>query len=360
MTVPVSRLLSLVVLGVGIGSASGGAEVESPAVTAARKRQQAVQTLAVEFKVVHFVAKGAIAKALTPPLSGPYPARDTTLESENRLVLDGDRIRYEDNHVSIFKPGRDAVPLKKLSVYDGSSMTTLYPPVSAEGSSNGVVHGAAPDFTSPILDPIGHAFRPLDPQLCSQPIDALNPTGARLAIGGELCEEFACERPGAAPIGPVTYVCYLAPDNDHAVRRIIWKRAGQLHRQQDIAYKRADGNGWLPTAWHIAEYSPDGEIRSTTKVDVVRTKINGLVSPDEFKIVFPEATQVVDQATNKMYQVRPDGSLAEFDTGASNTWSEPPLPQGALRKWLLIGGAIVLFAGFIGAYFLRRRKGVAR
>ena len=63
MTVPVSRLLSLVVLGVGIGSASGGAEVESPAVTAARKRQQAVQTLAVEFKVVHFVAKGAIAKA---------------------------------------------------------------------------------------------------------------------------------------------------------------------------------------------------------------------------------------------------------------------------------------------------------
>src|SRR5262249_16682265 len=71
-----------------------------PAVAAARSRQQSVKTINVEFKRIQLYAKGSESEK-APSVVKPkttVPASDITLESINRLVIDGDKIRYENNH----------------------------------------------------------------------------------------------------------------------------------------------------------------------------------------------------------------------------------------------------------------------
>src|SRR5262245_28221144 len=81
-----------------------------PAVAAARARQEAVRTFDVEFKQTEVIKH-------PPRPNGPAPAGETVFESVNRLAIDGQKVRYEDNH-----PQRLTLEMgkkqSKVSVFD--------------------------------------------------------------------------------------------------------------------------------------------------------------------------------------------------------------------------------------------------
>jgi hypothetical protein len=72
---------------------------ESGPVKAARARQDRIKTIAVEYKRVEVTAAGSVSDGwpLAKP-KDPVPAKETTLESVSRLVIDGERFRFEENH----------------------------------------------------------------------------------------------------------------------------------------------------------------------------------------------------------------------------------------------------------------------
>jgi hypothetical protein len=344
---------------VGVEPRSRAGDPESPALTAARKRQEAVKTLAVEFTVTQSIPQGGIAKALGPPLNEPFPDHETTVESKNRLLIDGDKVRYEENHVHFFKPGRDVIQLKKVYVYDGSATTTLFPPLTGDGVPSGVINTADQDFTSPVLDPIGHTFRPMNRLLFSLPIAAMQRSGATLSIDEDACEELVFEPPRTPGTSKEMDAYYLDTTKDYVVRRIVHKLADLPSRQHEISYRRDDAQRWVPATWEIKEYARDGQVRAATKVVVTNLRINEAIRPEEFGIKFPEGSRLYNQNNNKNYQVQADGSLHEDNANTGNMLpaSVAPPAHWYQNKWLLVGGAIALAAGFVGTYFLRRKRG---
>jgi hypothetical protein len=232
-------------------------------------------------------------------------------------------------------------------LYDGSTSTTFYPKVAGDtGSRFSIVNARQHDYGSPLLVPIAYTFRALSPRLFSLGMTGMKPTGASTSIDGVQCEEYRFN----------THSHYLDPNQDFVVRRIQDASPNRLSRQYEIQYRQDGAKRWVPVAWQYKDYSPDGELRGTITVDVTRMRINEPVPPGEFEIKFPEGTWVHDQRDEKNYQVQADGSLREYDrvTGAEVSVPIVPVARWYQNKWLLVGGAIVLAAGFVGAYFLRR------
>jgi hypothetical protein len=334
---------------------------EDPAITAARKRQEAVTTLAIEFKVTEIIPRGGISKVLMPPFNQPLPPNDTTFETDNRCVIDRDKIRYEHNHGHHFKANRQPMQLRKVSVYDGSSMTIYFKGgIQPSDGDAGVLNAQQRDFGSPVSDPIVYAFRAQSPQFVPSRMTEMRPTGANIFIDGARCEEYVSQRIGIQPPSQTTSTYYLDPAKHYVARRIQSKRPGGISHQQDINYRQDDARRWVPISWESKEYSADGDLRGTIKVDVTMLRINEPVAETEFQVKFPVGSWITDQQNDdeKTYQVQPDGSLREYDRASAmalHVTAAGPA-HWYQNKWLLIGAAAVLAVGFGGAYLWRRKK----
>ena len=75
-----------------------GQHPDTPAAVAAKKRQEAIRTIEVVFTITETVEPGS----LTPLRGGPFgtsgkgfPAERQTIRSTNRLLVDGDRVRFD-------------------------------------------------------------------------------------------------------------------------------------------------------------------------------------------------------------------------------------------------------------------------
>jgi hypothetical protein len=80
-----------------VGPASAGAD--EPWVEAARRREETLRSAEIEFRLVEFYTKGSIPALPLPGVKpgNPMPPADQSVESTNRIVIDGDKVRYEDN-----------------------------------------------------------------------------------------------------------------------------------------------------------------------------------------------------------------------------------------------------------------------
>src|SRR5438309_185662 len=126
------------------GTPSQPAGTDSPAVRAARVRQEAVTTLDIQFKQMEVIAKGAITTLHTTARQAKtlFPEVDTKLESMNRLQIAGDKVRYENNHPR-WDDDRDGIKRQVVRVVNApTEMTFFLTGIKGSGEPQGILNKA--------------------------------------------------------------------------------------------------------------------------------------------------------------------------------------------------------------------------
>jgi hypothetical protein len=328
-------------------------EKESPAVNAARLRQNAVTTLEIRFRRTD---EYALRPTASPSAKALYADADLSpVESVNRLVLSGDMIRYEDNHPGRLMPSGRLQPKSMIRVYDGAIGKSLFPSgLGGEGEPQGFIESKNPleDFMHIALRPIHLTFRGLHPVPCTNSVFEWQSTDATATIDGVVCHEFTLPTQSTR-----NESFWLAPDQDYVVRRIRLTGKNGFSGQTDIHYRRHETYGWVPDSWVISGYSGTLTYAVTIKIDMLEMRFNHPNSAEQFQIEFPAGCLVFDHDANKFYRVLADKSLREIDPGADRLPTPVATPSeswyqrsgGFLVAWAIVCIVTVLL------YFLRRK-----
>jgi hypothetical protein len=358
----------LVVAGIGICLAvfshaerqtgQGNAE----AVAAAQKRQETARTVEVEFKWTEVVQKGSLVNSghlvgVRASSKATYPPTDTTLESVNRIVIDGDKVRFENNHLMWI--GSDGQPIKSQSValFNGSLGKVYYPiGIGATGATSGRIErdGRSPGTKAFIPTPITMTFRGLDPAFVPHGFAEMKPTGVTLPIDESHCQEYAIK------LSTTTERSFwLDPAKGFVVRRMCDRSNNKPTTQTDIQYRPDDVLGWVPESWVHTEYAPAGTVRKTARFGVTKARLNEPQPAELFDIQFPPGCEVYDSRNDKSYWVQPDGSMREFDKfpdeEAGATVELPGASWYRQNKWLVLGLGVA-FVVLGAAWRARKRK----
>ncbi len=302
-----------------LSSAAGqpGAE-DHPAVKAARARQKAFKTVAVRFKMTEVLAKGGVT-ATTPLPFKPakvVPEKELTVESINRLVFDGRKVRYEHNHPTwLFADGK-LLRRSILYAFDGVRARVFFPlGIGGVGGPQCVLmkDGRMDNVLMLDLIPLTSTFRGADPNFSGYTVEQMKPTNRTALLDGATCEEFVPWRGGKVVPSGTAY--YRDPSQNYVVRRVRMERNGRTAIQLDATYRRDKQHGWLPVSWVRTDYGPDGALARTTRFTILDLKTNAPQAPEQFEIRFAPGTRVYEQRNSKWYRVQPNGELREDDAG---------------------------------------------
>jgi hypothetical protein len=312
MRLTLSILVALVVVSASARRVSGQA-ADDPALRAALHRQEVVKTAYIEFKQVEVIVKGGVTED-TPAMFKPaksVPDEETTLESRNRFIIDGEKYRYEDNHPTWHLPDGKLKKRSLVAFSNGETAKDFFPQdVSGEGGPVGTIqNGPRQEWVkSFVLTPIRMAFRGDNPAISSYILSEIKSAGRTSFLGRLPCQEYAIDYPNG---GRITFL--LDPEKDYVVRRARnQNNKGHITDQTDVEYRPHDVAGWVPSSWVFNKYSKAGNTLRTTRVEVVELHVND-PQPDElFDILFPPGTRVHDYKNNKLCVVKSDGSMREL------------------------------------------------
>jgi len=150
-------------------------------VAAARTRQEAAKTLLLEYRQ---------ATRVFLPATSTRPATEAVATADNRIVLDGARVRVEDNNPTM-STGGSFLRHQRISVFDGTESRTLYPSGIGPGEPpTGIIHAREERGHGPPPEPVALHFRGLNPEFGFHTIDRWQSTGRETAIDGANCPEF--------------------------------------------------------------------------------------------------------------------------------------------------------------------------
>lgn len=335
----------------------------SPARKAAKARQKAVKTLEVKFRKTETIARGAVT-ALTPPLpfkpKHPIPEQETTLQSINRLVIDGEKLRYENNHPTFILPDVRPTEKRMVCLFNGTRAKLYFPKlIPGRGLMQGVIlRHPRIDFVLAVeLEPLTLAFRPFSPSFSADLLPRMKPSGVALPIEGALCQEYLFGPPQG-----FRRSYWLDPAKDHLPRRIRIQSAGRLADQIEVRYRRQDGRDWIPAAWVRTQYSTEGAVLSTTRFEVLELRVNAEQPPELFDVRFPEGIEVYDQRDDKSYRIQSDGSMRELSRKGQLLPRSVPQPDDSWyqrnRGLLVVAGILVILLVAVSGWIwlMRRRK----
>ena len=319
---------------------------EDPAVAAARKRQESIKTLDVKFKHSESYAKGAVSDASrsnpNPPV--PVPAEDMSVESMNRIVIDGEKIRVEDNHPGWYDRGKRTYKQSRIYTFDGDTGYLLQH--GDYGERTIVQGGIEQGFLGRDWHfvPLYISVRGLCPTFSSPTMAQLQPSRTTQTIGDDLCEQYVVPTKGGAPT-----LFWLEAKSDYCIRRIRNGNVDQSHSVYNVQNTCDEKYGWLPKSWSHEEHSWKGKLLATHTFEIQEMKINEPVPADDFKIEFPSGAMVAKNrnGSHKMYIVQPDGSMQEDDLAshmplpARKTWY-PPLTWSISAVILIVIGVLAI------------------
>jgi hypothetical protein len=326
-------------------------EPEDPAVAAARKRQEAIKTLDVRFKHTETYAKGTVSDASrsNPNPPTPVPAEDMSVESMNRIVLDGEKIRVEDNHPGWYGRGKRTYKQSRIYTFDGDIGYLLLNrdyggQLSAQGGIEEAFLGRDAHFI-----PLYISVRGLSPIFSSPTMSQLQQSKTNEKIGDDLCEQYIAPTKGGAPT-----LFWLNAKKDYCIRRIRGGNEEQAHSVCNIQNIYDEKYGWLPKSWCHEEHSWKGKLLATHTFEIQEMKINESVPADLFKIEFPSGSRVADNRNgkHKEYIAQPDGSMQEDDLAAH-------MPPPARKTWYppltwAISAVILILIGVLAIIIVRR------
>jgi hypothetical protein len=359
MALPGAAAMTLVTI-VLFPAAGRPAEEESPAVAAARARQDLVKTLDVTFKVTEVIPKGSISDA-NPEAYGkraPVPANEWTAVAISHMVIDGEMVYYENNYPNwsnLYALNGGLSIQSMISVSDGSIVKAFIPSgMRGSGHSEGLIRKDRQGvWMQAYLMPITMTFHGSKPALFHPLVTGMKPTGNILPIDWTPCQEHMMSL-NASKDERV----WVDPEKDYVIRRYTGVFGEGL---ADIRYRRDDAWGWVPESWIHHEVGRNSVLRKTHFVNVLEMRINEPQPAELFDISFPPGCEVHDDRTMpyKVYRVLPDGSMREISERTGEFLTEPKVqPEGAWYwrfRWLLAGTGVIL-AGLAWQYAVRRKR----
>ncbi len=333
---------------------------QDPLVAAATAREKATQSVDVRFHITELVTKGSYteqAAEMARPgtkTGQAIPAQDTTLESDNRLVLDGSKARVELRH-PLFQ-----LPAGTISK-DRSAITTI----NGELSRSLVQSGSDPKTQQPwgVIRPglqssdLGHFhllplmmhFRGTTRDRAPYLIQSLKNTERTQPIGTRTCKSYTSE------ISKDKIAEFWFDTETYELVRLRKLRRGVPYEQYDIEYQAIPNAGSAPKSWVRTEYTDAGKLQKSSSVTVTEIAINSPPNASEFEIVFPPGCKVHDQRVRKEYLVAENGDFRELDLWGNET-STTIAPPGSSwfqrNRWLSIGLLVALLV--VCAWLARR------
>jgi len=330
---------------------------DPPFVRAARQRQERITGVEMTFKQADYYPPGALTEMFAPEEKGsdkPEPSPERTIESTNKLFIDGHKYRFENNNVAVGQSG-EIYHRTMVSLFDGKNVKTFLPNgITGDKTPVGTVEASpfATEINSGSLPPILCWMRPLDATFRFRPLSQAKPTGVSQTIDDDVCEEFEL-RFGS----DVVEHYWLAAGKDYLPRRISSTAMKTILRQTDIRYVASDVSGWEPSSWVTNEYSSKGDLQLSQQIDIVALNLDTPQTAGRFAMLFPRKTDFFDATDGKTYRVQDDGTAKRTEHMYGEELSESKLQPGdtwfRAHKWTLsLGiGAVcgcVLVIGYRG------------
>ncbi|HLW63894.1 MAG TPA: hypothetical protein VKS79_01160 [Gemmataceae bacterium] len=350
MRASIALSLAIVPIALAMLAFAGEDKREDPAAAAARKRQELIKTLDVRFKHTETYAKGAVpdASRSNPNPSTPVPPEDMSVESINRIVINGENVRIEDNHPGWYDRGKRIYKQSMIYTFDGN---TGYMLVQSEyGGKPSVQGGMERGFLGRDVHfiPLYISVRGLSPMFSSPTMAQLQPSGTTERIGDEPCEQYAVPTKSGSPT-----LFWLDAKRDFCLRRIRSGQEEQNHSVYNIQNRYDEKYGWLPKSWSHEEHSWKGKLLATHTIEIQEMKIDEPVPAELFRIDFPPGSMVADNRSgHQEYVVQSDGGVQEDDLAshmpapAKKTWFPPTL-------WIASAAALLLII-VLAIVFVRR------
>ncbi len=353
----------LILLVVAVGAVRAQPSSDSPVVEAARQRESTVKSVDLTFDIHEVQEKGSatfLTEGTGSPAAKPIPANRTTFDStNNHIVLHGNCTRFDLNHPLLHLNTGKTTKNNTVAATDGKQVKAYQLFGEDLAGPNGAGLLSDPNADSPLngfeLIPIKMTFRGVSPASGNHPLTRFAPSGVRLMIRGNLCDEYA---ESAAPKG----VAYFDPTKGHTLVRLrIPSPTGVgLTKQIDVERTEKVNGVWVPQAWTIQTFGAGGMLASSKAFAVTSTQIGTPVPPSHFDPSFPVGMEVYDSRTKETFRVRDDGTLMKLERSGqddektradakSNWWSR--------NVWFLTaGGVILLLAVGLLIRRVRRRK----
>jgi hypothetical protein len=332
----------------------GNAPSDEKALAAVRQRQETVKTAEIQFRQTEVIVKGAltiIGSAPGKPLS-QYPKQEIKLESMNRLIIDGDKSRFENNH-PVPDLGGKIIKRSMVTIFNGFSRLGFWPTGATDHDDpRGVIETSAlPGIGGRVLAPVELSFRGLNPQDKQLAIGAMKPKLGFVLLEGDRCQEFEVST-GSYKAN----TCWLAADKDYVLRRMRTERRNGIIDLIDVGYRRHEACGWVPDSWTVTTNTSNGVPLITTNVTVLAMRLNEPQSPEVFDIVFPLGTIVSRSThggqTSETYEVQNDGTMREITRIERANQSLPESGNAWHQKVLL--PLIICLAIIVTSYIFKR------
>jgi hypothetical protein len=271
----------------------------------ARARQEKVKTLDVKLKQTEVLPAGSIARG--NKAVPPTPLERTVLSSECRLVIQGNKLRYEDVTHS-WRPNNAVQQVRRLVVWDGARVTTFYPKWgdSDDHAVAFIDRAAVPGSVTYAVWPLLMAFRGMAPGLATDDLRWLVPSDTVIPLRGELPRRrrFDLQRTQGS-------LASFWIDKHGLIWQKTQERGGQLVTKTDVRYERRGDFDAFPASWTTTSFSRPGVVRNETTLAVVEAKVNEPVAETEFTIQFPPGCVIHDNADRKEDVGLHDGSRVE-------------------------------------------------
>jgi hypothetical protein len=300
-----------------------------PVVAAARLRDKLANTLILEYRQTSRVTLTA-----TPT----RPKSEVSTSADNRIVLDGSKVRVEDNNPAM-STGQGFSRQSRIEVFDGIDSRTLFPiGIGTDSTPSAIRHEKSSKAEPGLPEVIFLHFRGLDPVFRHTLLVELKSTGRSEVVDGAKCLEYELRKMDSVR----RY--WLDPSSDFIVRRIQSGQVGRVDRRTAITYRNDPGAGWVPTGWRSADFNDDGSPKYVRECEITRLVLNDPIDPSEFRLQFKPGTHLHDQEAKKELLILDDGSAREFT--AAERFGTPP--RTSIWQWIAINGwTIVLIASVL-------------
>lgn len=328
---------------------------DSPALAAARKRQDAIKS--IEFTVrVKQVVEPNVMRQSERDGKGTYPKERTTIESVNRLVFDGAMIRFEDNHAMPHANLMQWIEMRSLYVTNGEVVKFYQAPAEGPSRENCIAKISTVQNTSVsglrIYMPLHLACRGASNPSCRNALtfNQFKALGVLTKIKGADVEEY--QRTATE----VTSGNQMWVDGkcDHLPRRIRYITPnGGGSGITDITLEREQSAGlWLPKSWVHTDYTTDDKVKMTYVMTVDSVSVNPPHDRKEFDLVFPKGVEVFDDRTGE-YTLSNGDNGGPILTGSGGGEGNPT-SQLSRYWWVPVMGVLIM-ALVIGWVVYRRR-----
>ncbi|MGE5191467.1 MAG: carboxypeptidase regulatory-like domain-containing protein [Deltaproteobacteria bacterium] len=346
-----------------------------------KARQEKCSSYRVEFRLTRLDAAASIVlprirRDTKPVPPAVWPQVDTEYSSSCTLMVDGLRSRFTiDGKMWWFgdlagEKEPTLVNRKETCVFDGTVARKLQEAFLPGTQPNALIwlQKSNPALTQTDCHALQWFLRPLDRKMGGFDPESIRVLDERAVVDGFECVAVLAAR--SKDEMRSVWRLWVDPAATYAIRRAKLASAGSDSPMSpvEVSYKVDPNLGWFPANW-VSSYSLGGRVRHKTTGEVTGQEINVRAADADFRVDFPEGTQVRDYrlSGNASGSVPvSEGSEPAFKTQPAKQRDEKPDLRGGARSdpheasKVTIGGRVVTEDGRgIGSAHIWLRDGRA-